>query len=406
MTPTDIDWKRPSAPGALIPLAPAYFHGTMRRFVDEELARALPAPAVALAWHEAVMVHAYSPGSVLLVRSPPNFKQEQELTTAVGRRLRMTDNAPPWWIHAAAFAGTMPPANGFAQILDSVWCWMYRADKGARTRSGSANRAGWHIAHVLRAKPSGDGPPDQWDDATARRRFIRNMSPLNQFLVPKGNGLHVGGLPGVIATIADLYTSRYVDAFKSFLVEAGGGPSEIEAPEWDCVVEMFRDKLANPIVHASNMLSRSVAGGPSKGFSATGTPATSLWQRILGPRQAQNPRSAMLAAAPDADNQLQQLVTSLTVESLVGIANALYNDCNPRKLETLAPNDAARRANIAWSYLNDARRNPRLGGRWGKCVAALRDGAPEGVAEIARLPLAEFVVTVLRVESQVYRKLA
>lgn len=215
-----IDWKRPLAGSARIPLAPARFRGTLRRFVDELLEPALPRPQAAIAWHEAIIAHALKPDETLLVRSTSGFKQENETRTAAGRRLRMTDNAPPWWIHAVAFSGASPPATGLSGVLDDVWCWMFRT----RSRPGAgtnASDAGWYVAHVLRAKPAGDGPPEGWDETTARRRFIRNISPMNQFLVPKGNGSDVGERATVIATIADWYKARYGAAFTNFLEMAG-----------------------------------------------------------------------------------------------------------------------------------------------------------------------------------------
>lgn len=135
---SSMDWKRPLAGSTRIPLAPARFRGTLRRFVDEHLEPALPRPSAAVARHEAVIAHALKADETLLVRSTSGYKQEDETRTASGRRLRMTDNSPPWWIHAVAFSGATPPDAGLSDVLDDVWCWMFRT----RSRPSSTGCCG------------------------------------------------------------------------------------------------------------------------------------------------------------------------------------------------------------------------------------------------------------------------
>lgn len=399
-----INWKRPLSEGPRIPAAPVHFCGTLREYVDLYLLPALPDIDVAIAWHKAVAAHATKPGSLLLVRSTPGFKQEDETTTKGGRQLRMTDNAPPWWIHAAAFSGVHPPIDGLAGILDDIWCWMFRAHKGGSAGSGQANGAGWYIAHILRAKPGGDGAPEGWDDTTAQRRFLRNLSPLNQFLVPKGNGADIGERAVVIATIANLYRSRYGEVFEQFLEEAGLEVGEIGCPAWDHVIEMAGPNglIADPEVAMASIVKTRLS---PPALTDSITPIHGYWHRILEQGQTQNRRAAILGAAVNSSTRLAQLTNQLTVQEFVGVANALFNQCDPTDLEAAAPRDLARQANLAWQYLDSAKVRPNLGGKWAKCVIELRPSSSDGLSALATLSVDNFVSAALRVVSQVYRKI-
>jgi hypothetical protein len=336
---------------------------------------------------------------VFLVRSTSGFKQEDETATELGRQLRMTDNAPPWWIHATAFSGAAPPVGGLASILGDVWCWMFRAHKGSTAGPGHASGAGWYIAHVLRAKPEGDGPPERWDEVTARRRFIRNFSPLNQFLVPKGSGADVGERAAVIATIADWYKARYGTVFDRFLEDAGVRPGEIGRPSWDAIVGMHAPPLEP---RTSSPMAPRLSASPRTTPSTTRT-MSPCWSSVLAGGRG-NPRAGILDAAPDARARLRSLTAGLTVEGLVGVANALFNRCDPPDVAAAAPGDKARQAQLAWSYLEAAKASPTLGGKWAKAVRALDGGSAEGIAALAVLDLDGFVIAALRIVSQVYRK--
>jgi len=315
----------------------------------------------------------------------------------------MTDNAPPWWIHAAAFSGIAPPPGGLAAILDDIWCWMFRASTGGNAGAGHANAAGWYVAHVLCAKPKGDGPPEGWDEATARQRFLRNLSPLNHFLVPKGNGRDVGEREAVIATVADWFRSRYGKAFEEFLREAGLREGEIGQPSWDLVVEMV-----GPTGSATHIQSPSSHREPSRVISSDlvlpGASPSDNWPQLLEGSHTRNPRADILGAAADAPAHLVKLVDGLTVGAFVGIANALFNKCDPKDLEAAAPGDLYRQATLAWAYLHNAKMVPNLGGKWTKCVSRLRSGSPAGLSRLTTLGLDDFVNASLRVVSQIYRK--
>ena len=236
------DWRKPLRLGPAIPSAPDHFQGSLPEFIDLHLQHAIPTVEHASTWHKAVREHARAPSSRLLVRTTSGFKQENVAATANGRALVMTDNAPPWWIHATCFAGYPPPSFGIESLLDDVWCWMFRANKGGKRFPGSANQAGWYVAHILQAKPPGDGPPETWGDQTAEQRFLRNVSPLNQFLVPKGNGRDVGERADVISTVAAFYRERYGQVFERFLSDAGVRPGELGVADWNQTVDMHAVK--------------------------------------------------------------------------------------------------------------------------------------------------------------------
>lgn len=397
------NWKNPLSQGPRIPSAPDRFFGTLRRYVDEHLEPSLPKAGNALAWHEAVLAHAERLNSPLLVRMTPGYKQEHEAKSASGRLLRMTDNAPPWWIHAAAFSGIAPPAGGLSEIFDYIWCWMFRAANGGSTGPGHANAAGWYVAHILCAKPSGDGPPEGWDEATAKQRFLRNLSPLNHFLVPKGNGRDVGERASVIATIADWYRSRHGTVFEEFLREAGLRPNEIGRPDWDLVIEaMGSTGLATSIQPSSALRMPSRVIPPD--LVTPDSSAPNYWPLVLEGSHTRNPRADILNAAAKAPDLLAKLLDGLTVDEFVGVANALFNKCDPKDLEADAPGDLCRQANLAWTHLHSAKTKPNLGGKWAKCVSGLRSGSRDGLSKLTAMRLDGFVNAALRVVSKVYRK--
>jgi len=333
-----MDWKKPLRTGPPIPAAPVHFQGSMRQFMDQHLLHAIPRVEHALAWHEAVCLHARQPASRLLVRATPGFKQEDHAATANGRLLIMTDNAPPWWIHATCFAGSHPPSTGLDTILDDVWCWMFRAHKGGKRFPGNANRAGWYVAHILRAKPPGNGAPETWDDRTAEQRFIRNMSPLNQFLVPKGNGQDVGERPAVISTVAALYKERFGDVFGRFLSDAGAQPGELRAAEWNQEVEMYSGKKqvatgGKPVstLHPGALHTETVRCPAVLGQTAP-EPST-LWELALHPAKPL-PASLLMAKHPEAQAMTRQILNDgLTSARIVAITNAMYNPCRPSNMK-------------------------------------------------------------------------
>ena len=392
-----MNWARPLQHGPAIPMAPEHFRGTLRRYLQEHLTPALPEPSVAIAWHRAVLEHASRETTVFPVRWMSGHPRGDEFTTPSGRRMLMTDNAPPWWMHAVAFSGVMPPAGGLTSIIDQVWCTIMDTDKGRKAIPGQANAAGWYIAHILQVKPPWDGPLETWDEQTARRRFLRNLSPLNQFLVPKGNGADIGERAVVVATVAAWYRQRYGEVFEKFLLEAGARPGEMGVPDPEIVVTMEGGKSLSrhlPLARRSPPARPAIAGRPS-------TP----WRQLLEHSAGENPRVVILMAAPDAASRLRHLTEDLSVEGYVGLSNALFNKCDPRKLREAAPGNQAAQARLAWAHLQDAKESPRLGGKWSTCVEVLRPGSNEGLSAVAGLGLEDFVRSALRVVSLVYRKI-
>lgn len=133
-------------------------------------------------------------------------------------------------------------------------------------------------------------------------------------------------------------------------------------------------------------------------------PTVSFWGPVLAGGGTPNDRAVILAALPDAADRLRRLTDGLPLASFVGVANALFNKCDPTDLQRLAPGDRALQAHLTWSYLEEARGNPSLGGKWADCVTALASGADAGLARVGTLSLEGFVTASLRVVAQVYRK--
>jgi len=291
---------------------------------------------------------------------------------------------------------------------------MFRAHKGGKRFPGSANRAGWYVAHILAAKPSGDGDPREWSQFTARKRYLRNLSPLNQFLVPKGNGRDVGERPEVIHTVMELYRSRYGEQFADFMLQAAAENSETGVPNWSQEIEVHssvckalkgkkgdsrtaeraaRRKVTRRIQPAQDVVSR---------CSPIGSP--SYWSAVFG-NGGRNSRIDILEAHPFADERLRTLQRDLSVERVVGMANAYFNGCDPKDLREAASGNVHRQAELAWSALVQGHREPKLGGKWARAVDALRAGENQGVQRLSELKLEPFFMAIWRVVSQVYRKL-
>ena len=130
----------------------------------------------------------------------------------------------------------------------------------------------------------------------------------------------------------------------------------------------------------------------------------SYWTSVFRPN-ATNARIEILKAHPDAQSLLASLQRNLSIEQVVGLANAYFNRCDPKDLREHAPGDLQRQSEAAWRYLAEARRAPNLGGNWAGAVEALRPGGAGGVKRLASLELEQFFKGIWRVQSQVYRKL-
>lgn len=127
------------------------------------------------------------------------------------------------------------------------------------------------------------------------------------------------------------------------------------------------------------------------------------WRAVLaGGRK--NPRLDILAAVSDAPERVLRLQAELTVDQLVGMANALFNACDPKDLREAAPENLHAQSLLAWNHLVDAKHDPRLGGRWAQAADALRPGATHGLQQLRSLSLEPFLTAVFRVVSQVYRR--
>lgn len=135
-------------------------------------------------------------------------------------------------------------------------------------------------------------------------------------------------------------------------------------------------------------------GAPASGFG--------WWNDVLAEGR-RNPRLDILQALPDADHRLDRLKVGLTVAEVVGLANALFNNCDPSDLK-LESAVVERQAEMAWDRLAEAKRSPRLGGNWSGTVSALEAHQAEGLRRLLELNVERFFTAVFRIVSQVYRK--
>jgi len=328
------------------------------------------------------------------------------------------DNSPGIWCYLRALDGGFDPADlqraikeGRIPVLKALkkkgrtWEWNYAKAPLRQRDADILWKPKLKHCHILEVcdRPS----------VTARQRAMRNLAPINYFVFPNGNKhfdttrvgwterpcpSDLGESPRVIAWVqhclVDHLGPEGSEVYQRYL-HVVGGRLPPKPPDGEIQI-----RLREPRSLAS---SRTSPGPRSSRQSPTRRAGLSRWSTVLGDCRKVS-RARILSTLPNAQARLDRLRQGLTVEQFVGLANALYNKCDPRKLREAAPSDLDRQAELAWGYLEDARQRPRLGGRWAACVTALRPSAERGLAQLHNLSLDEFVCAMLNVVSKVYRK--
>jgi len=131
-------------------------------------------------------------------------------------------------MHHLTFQGAdFGSAGEFAREVEAVPCHIF---ENAKAGTRGINRAGWYVAHLLRALPPG-GRNVAMTRATATQLFIRNVHPMNHFYLPdrpRGAARRYEGRPDVLSYMALRLAERYGGLWDEF-IDMAGGRSEIAA---------------------------------------------------------------------------------------------------------------------------------------------------------------------------------
>ncbi len=169
-----------------------------------------------------------------------------EYETRDGTRIKATDNAPAWWVHATLVRELEIADDAFGEVIATMPCHLFEV---SRTSASPASAAGWHIAHILNVK-DGDTDFESWTRRSVVQRFVRNIHPCNYFLLPSIEWQPHGGDPGVIAFFAGLYRERYANVWEEFS-ELAGEDSSIRASRRleERPIDMTRSRDGNATTH-------------------------------------------------------------------------------------------------------------------------------------------------------------
>ena len=192
--------------------SPPSFSGTLDELWNRFIEPNTPGEKAVDEFHRTLIHYVQEPDPLLLIRCLSGLVRRETYVTNEGERLKMTDNAPAWWVHYALFQDVRIAPGAFARIVDTIPSHLFDV---ARTIPASANSAGWHVAHIFPVK---DGRSDyrKWRRSDAIGRFVRNIHPCNYFLLPKPEWPRWGADARVIAFFAERFADRYADVWEEF----------------------------------------------------------------------------------------------------------------------------------------------------------------------------------------------
>ncbi len=214
-------------PPKLLPEAPIEFEGTLDDLYCRYIEPILPTPAAVERIHHLLVQHTTRPNPLLLLRQRSKTTRGEERELPEGGTIRWTDNSPAWWMHHLTFTEIqVQGADQFEQLLREAPVHFF---ENARAGSGAINQRGWHVAHLLAAKPR-SWAKNHLSKGTAMALFVRNIHPANHFYLPKTNWQALGESTEVLAFVAEKFASRYRTIWSDFLQMAGlGAASELNA---------------------------------------------------------------------------------------------------------------------------------------------------------------------------------
>jgi hypothetical protein len=295
----------------MIPSAPARFQGTRAEYIARYLDPVLPDVSLVEAFHRSLVAYIRRPDAVFLVRALKPDQRGNVERTHDGTTIKWTDNAPAWWWHAVLFNGNAIEPDRLPSFIEATPCHMFQV-----ASRPTVNTAGWHAAHVRDVKDR-DTDWRHWPRTTAAWRFVRNIHPCNVFFVPKADWQLVGGDRALIASVAAHYRRRYLAIWDEYEALAVGDPAfEADAPDGTLVI----DPGAGLRTTRSRAETRSEAQA-SRQQTLSALAGSDVWSEILTGGRVP-PVGELLASHPSADAYTRQLLSDLTVQRLIAIADA------------------------------------------------------------------------------------
>lgn len=220
---TAADARRLAEKRRTLARAPDHYRGSLDAFIERYVLPDLPSPAVVAAFHDALAEYVELRDPLLLVRAVAGTTRRETYQTRDGTRIRATDNAPAWWVHATLVHDGRIAPGCIADVIATLPTHMFDV---AAVTPPTASAAGWHIAHILQVK-DGDTDYRGWQRTDAVRRFVRSVHPCNHFPIARTGWQRWGGDERVIARFAALYADRYASVWPAFLRLAGARDGEI-----------------------------------------------------------------------------------------------------------------------------------------------------------------------------------
>lgn len=226
---TATDLRRAGVPDHPIGPSPSAYSGTLADLADRYILPNLPSPAALAVFHSMLMDWLHERDVEFLLRAVRGTERGQRYTTADGTRFKATDNAPAWWIHAALTQGQTIAPDAFREVMRTLPTHLFEV---AKTCGGTANEAGWHIAHIFNVK-NGDTAYERWRRSEVMARCVLSIHPCNYFLLPKIDWPRWGGDERVIGYFASLYQERYTGIWVDFLKVAAVGDTALAKVQGD-----------------------------------------------------------------------------------------------------------------------------------------------------------------------------
>jgi len=199
----------------LIPPAPDCFDGSLAELYESWATKVLLSSSAVEEFHLKLVAHLKSDDPLFLTRLVKGQERGRIVRNKVGFRLRATDNAPAWWLHAKLFDADSFTYDSFSSFIASIPSHMFEI-----RLPQSINSAGWHVAHIFNAKDR-NLDYDHWDHPELTRRTIRNIHPCNYFYIPKIDWRVHGGEQAVIAFFCEKFAATYSAIWPEFLDLAG-----------------------------------------------------------------------------------------------------------------------------------------------------------------------------------------
>lgn len=198
---------------------PIKFDGKFSTFYSDYVERNLPDVDRVIAFDKSLRTYLDRPDALHVIRlvNPKAAPQKRgSIYVTPGGRIRPSDNAPVWWLHAFLMSDEPIPSNDeLEKLFVKLPCHMFQIGSGE-----NLSRSGYHAAHIMNAK-NGDTNWKHWDRQELIRRVLVNIHPCNMFLTAKTGWPKQGGRPDIISWVIGAYRQRYMDTMERFLDDVG-----------------------------------------------------------------------------------------------------------------------------------------------------------------------------------------